>query len=311
MESVSIPLSPWQKKQAALLYHFASRDYLNSVKARIDTLLGLPGEALGKAAAGKRHAGRRGKQRGKPAPAPNVGSHPWGAIGSFQVGLTADIAQRPAHVYNITGRNQCARLLGEYGMQWSKPEEEAMFDDACARASHIDATMNRLGLAGGWDDFGLTMAWQEHAHALLQIPTLRVREDVFADSGVLPPRTGVYLCADDTNATLQFAWTGGGRGKLLQSSTFNALGEAALAAVGRSRLWLDGPAMLDFVKAHANHRDLRSDAFFDDSQTPELAPSLLARQAFTARPCRWHYVEMIQGEFEDIGRDDPSTLATL
>ena len=289
MESVNVTLSPWQKKQAALLYHFASLDYLKSVKMRIDCLLGLPGET----------AARRSKRRGKQEPAPNVGSHPWGAIGAFQVSLTSDIAQRAAQAYKVTGRNQCSRLLGEYVMQWSTAEEEAMFDEACARASNIDATMYKLGLAGRWTDYSLAMEWAAHAHEFPRLPKLNVREDVFADSGVVPVCTGVYVCADDPNATLQFAWTGGG-GKLLQSSTFNAFGEAALAAIGRSRLWLDGAAMLDFVKAHANHPGLRSDPFFDDGQTPAIAPSLLAGHAFTARPCRWHYVEMIHGEFAAV-----------
>jgi hypothetical protein len=66
--------------------------------------------------------------------------------------------------------------------------------------------------------------------------------------------------------------------------------------------------MLDFVKTNKNHPDLRADSFFDDSQTEGLAPSLVARQAFTSRTCRWYYVELIHDEFETIKDDEDITV---
>ena len=125
-------------------------------------------------------------------------------------------------------------------------------------------------------------------------------KDVSAQTGTIPVRTGVYICADDPNASLQFAWTGGGKGHLIDCSTLNTLGVAALAAVGRSDLWLNGLAMLDFVKAHQDNTLLRSDSFFLDSQSEALASSLVARQAFTSKKCSWYYVELIHDEFEDF-----------
>lgn len=111
---------------------------------------------------------------------------------------------------------------------------------------------------------------------------------------------GGYVCADDPNASLQLPLDWQWRWQAA-TEQYNALGEAALAAVGRSRLWLDGQAMVDLFKAHASDRGLRSDPFFDDGQTPAGAPCLVAGHAFTARPWRWHYLEMIHGECEDIG----------
>jgi hypothetical protein len=86
----------------------------------------------------------------------------------------------------------------------------------------------------------------------------------------------------------------------------NVLGQAALSAIGRVNLWINGAAMFDFVKANQANAWLRSDPYFDDSQSEELAATLVARQAFMTRPCRWHYVEMIHGEFEPFD-DEPTT----
>jgi hypothetical protein len=129
-------------------------------------------------------------------------------------------------------------------------------------------------------------------------PKFRVLTDITAESGQTPPRTGVYVSADDHDASLQFAWTGDAYGKLLDCTTFNGLGKAALAATGREKLWVDGRAMLDFVLANLSSPELTCDDFFDEAHTEELAPSLVARNAFTSHPSRWYYVELLNGEFE-------------
>lgn len=307
MNTNNYTLSQWQKKQAALLYHFSSLAYLNSVKERVEALTDFAANTLDKAARDNRDAGLKGKRWGNRDTSQNWGDNAWGFLADFQQGLAKDIANRSIEAYSVTARNHCARGMAEFSMEWTTPDEQARFDqifaEASSRASNIDVTMNKVGPVSKWTDYSLAKAWSENAPDLARLPMLRVREDVFAETGVVPVRTGVYFCADDPTASLQFAWTGGGGGKLLASATFNDLGEAALAAVGRSRLWLDGQAMLDFVKEKQNHPGLRSDSFFGDSQTPALAPSLVARQAFMARPCKWHFVEMIYDEFEEI-RDD-------
>jgi hypothetical protein len=144
------------------------------------------------------------------------------------------------------------------------------------------------------------------------LPKLRAVPDVVAASGQLPPKTGVYVSIDDPDATLQFAWTGSPDGKLLNATTFNHTGQAALEAVGRPRLWVDGDAMLRFVLQNLSSLDLRIDPFFEESQTPDLAPTLVARNAFTSRPSRWCLVELIKDEFEPVGVEtegtEPETL---
>lgn len=308
MNTNNLTLSPWQKKQAALLYHFSSLAYLQSVKDRVDALMDFAANTLDTAARDNRDAGLKSKRWGNRDTSQNWGDNAWGFLADFQQGLAKDIANRSIEAYSVTGRNHCARGMAEFSMEWTTPDEQAKFDEifseASARASNIDVTTNKVGPISNWTDYSLALAWKANSPDFPKLPRLRVRPDVFAETGVVPVRTGVYFSADDPNASLQFAWTGGGGGKLLASSTFNDLGEAALAAVGRSRLWLDGPAMLDFVKAKQNHPGLRSDSFFGDSQTPALAPSLVARQAFMAQPCNWHFVEMIHDEFDEIEDDE-------
>ncbi len=306
-------LTQWQKRQATLLYYFASLDYLKNVKTKIDTLIAFSTATLDKASEEDRDADLRSARWGERDTSQNWGNNAWAILADFQRGLAEDIANRSVEVFDVTGRNHCARALAEFSMEWTTPEEQArfdqLFDEACDLAFNIDQTMNRLGPQGKWTDYSLTMAWEEHSSVLSQLPKLRVRNDVFAETGTVPVRTGVYVCADDPNASLQFAWTGGGRGTLLESNTMNTLGLAALAGVGRSELWVNGNAMAAFVKANLGDPMLRSDSFFEDSQTEDQAPSLVARQAFTSRPCRWFFVEMIHGERDD-GNDEVEKSAS-
>jgi hypothetical protein len=55
------------------------------------------------------------------------------------------------------------------------------------------------------------------------------------------------------------------------------------------------------AKAHLNDPRLTCDPLFSRSTAkPKLAPSLVARNAFTNRPCEWIYVEQIHGERDDL-----------
>lgn len=117
----------------------------------------------------------------------------------------------------------------------------------------------------------------------------------------------MYVSMDDPDASVQFAWTGSPSGRLLNGTTFNSTGKAALAAVGRPGLWVDEAAMLRFVLQNLSNPDLTSDPFFDESQTTDLAPTLVARNAFTSRPSRWCYVELLKDEFEPIDVETEGT----
>lgn len=286
--------------------------YLKDVKNGVDRLLSYSEGTLDLARHEHRDLGLKSAQWGNRDTADNWANSGWPFLADFQLSLAKNIADRATETFNITGRNQCARGMSEFSMQWTLPDEQERFDRMFGEISNlalnIDMTMNKSGSGSQWDDYCLTMAWMDNVDHFPQMPKLRVREDVFSETGSVPVRTGVYVSFDDPNASLQFAWTGGGGGKLLECSTLNGLGQAALAAVGRKNLWVNGQAMLHFVKENRNHPDLRTDSFFDESQTEGLASSLVARHAFTSRPCRWYFVEMIHDEFEPIDIDQETAV---
>ena len=297
-------LTQWQKKQAALLYRFSSLGYLEGLMARLRDLTGLAGGILDKSRKEDRDLKLRSKRWGNRNTSENWGTNGWCFLGDFELAIERSMVEQRANIYHRTGAYQCARGMSEYSMHWTTPEEQDQFDRKFAElyryAGYIDKTMDRTTLATRWDDFGLTVAWQKHAPRYPSLPKLRVDTNIGANSGQLPPRTGVYVSADDVDATLQFAWTGSPEGRLLDATTFNAVGRAALAEAGRGKLWVDGDVMLRFVRANSANPDLMRDTFFEDSKTPDLAPSLVARNSFMSHPSRWYYVELVKDEFEPI-----------
>lgn len=309
-------LTQWQKKQAALLYRFSSLNYLEGLRDRLRALRIFAEGLLDTNDVKGRDKFLRSKQWGSRNTGENWENNAWPFLSDFQRSIAQDIADRRSNIYKRTGAYQCARGISESSVQWMAPAEQdqfdKMFEELSRYALYIDETMDRTVLATRWDDFGLTMAWQSHADFFPALPKLRALPHICAKSGQLPPETGVYVAMDEPDATLQFAWTGSPKGRLLDATTFNDTGKAALAAVGRAGLWVDGDAMLRFVLRNLSNPDLANDPFFDDSQTTDLAPTLVARNAFTSRPSRWCYVELVKDEVEPIDADveeaGPETL---
>ena len=134
----------------------------------------------------------------------------------------------------------------------------------------------------------------------------------WANNGWPFARTGVYLPLDDPHGTPQFCWTGAPAGRLLECSAFNDLGLEALAAVGRSDLRINNNRMHAFVQNHLNDPRLTKDPFFTKSASNvDLAPSLVARNAFTSRPCSWIYVEQVHGEAMDWSEENVPPSLTI
>lgn len=304
MSHPSIELSKWQKKQAWLLYYFSSLSYLKRVKNLVDRLVEFSSQSLQVAATENRDSTLQNSRWGDRNTSQNWGNNAWSFLADFQQSLAKDIARRSFEEFGVTGSNQCARGMSEYSMEWTTAAEQESFDNLLAEVSEmarkIDYTMSKFGVKSKWTDYGLAMAWKDIKSEFVEIAKMEVREDVFAETGTVPARTGVYVCSTDPNAALQFAWTGGSGGRLLEASTFNTLGEAALSSVGRSNLWLNGQKMLDFVSEHITNSNLQEEVDLDYSRTAVLAPSLVARHAFTSKPCRWYFVEMIHDEFETL-----------
>jgi hypothetical protein len=305
-------LTAWRKKQVALLYYFASMDYLKGLKARLYAIAGFSEDVLDTSRRQGRDSKLRSARWGNRDTSENWANNAWSFLVDFKHSIARDIADRASQTYHVTGTYQCGRGMSEYSMQWMTPQEQEQFDkdfeELSRYASNIDRTMEKVYQVSRWNDFGLTLAWNENATHFPKLPKFQVLTDVIAESGSLPSRTGVYIPIDDPNGVAQFAWTGGGQGKLLDCATFNDLGKAALAAVGRANLWTNGDAMLDFVLKSLSNPELQKDSFFKDSKHPDHAPSLVARNAFTSHPSRWCYVEMLDGQFEEIDSEAEEKL---
>lgn len=312
-----VALTSWQKRQATLLCHFASFDYLKGLYERVHRLQYYADTILNKSRTEGRDKFLRDERWGDRGTSENWSNSAWRFLTDFGLSVIRDIADRQSQIYSITGANQCARGMAEFSLQWMTHAEEKEFDEALQAvvryASFIDSTMNTFQRDGRWDDFGFFMAWKEHSPQFTNFPKFKICEDIIGETGKVPPKTGVYVSADYPEGSLQFAWNGDRHGKLRECSIFNRLGLKALAAVGRSKLWLDGNAMLEFVQDNSEAPELLEDSYFAKSHTPVLAPSLVARNAFTSAPSKWYYIELIEGEFEPFDNecepDQPRTLS--
>lgn len=184
-------------------------------------------------------------------------------------------------------------------------EEEEYFNQqweiVYSYAGKIDAATG----AGGQrrlTDFSMVMAWQECAHLWPRLPKFRLRPDVEGISGKKPPRTGVYVAQGDPHATLQFAWTGNADGVLGDAQTFNELGRKLIGEVGRDALWIDDAKLIPFALREMEKNPAMNTGMNNLERVrakPDRARNAMASAAFSAQSCKWHFVEMLDGEFED------------
>jgi hypothetical protein len=71
-----------------------------------------------------------------------------------------------------------------------------------------------------------------------------------------------------------------------------------LKAVGRAGLWGDEAGLLKFIQ-QSPHASVFQ-------QPDNFAYYQVMKEAFTERPCKWYFVELLEGEFED---SDPEAMA--
>ena len=322
-------LNLWQKRQATLLYHFASLEYLKGLKLRIDALISGADVMLDDAQVQRRDAVIVNKRRGGRNTPANWAKCGFPPLLDFQQKTAKQIAKRTHEAYSITGAYQCARMLSEFSMRCATEEEQTAFEERSEKvykyAYYIDDVMNRYQ---HWNDGIVYNIWmgveseypslciRRHADLFPRLPKFRVCTDVIAKIGKRPPRTGVYAAQDDPYATLQFGWTGGDSGGSLdQCVTFNDLGLSAINAVGRDNLWNESSELLEFVKKHYFKqfedylREVRGSRF-----TPEhlndagWATAFISACGTATRPCKWIYVERINDEYEEVDDNFQSKL---
>lgn len=302
---MELELSRWQAIQATLLYHFASLDFLKGMQNAMDELAVHVESILDLAATQGRDRHLKSPRWGSRDTSENWTNNAWPFLKDLQLTTRRQIAERAFEKFNITGFNQFDRARSEFSMNWTTPDEElevdSLVENVASYARYIDQTLDKYSTTNGWSDFSLTCAWSQFKESFNRIPKYRIRFDVKAKTGTMPPRTGVYVSDSDQNATLQFAWHGSPCGKLLLGSTFNRLGLDALTEVGRADLWIDKGKMLQFARTHKRDRLLTEDPFLEESlQDADLAPSLIARNVDAEVDCAWYYVEVIEGEYEEI-----------
>ena len=290
-------LSLWQKRQAAMLYYYSSQSYLDALLPKIDELIVMAEMLLE----------RRSildplmvsERWGVRDTAANWSTGGFPALIAYRQSTMWHMAKRADQCYGITGTNQCAHMLGEFSMQWATAEQEKEFrkraNEVFSHGFNIDGVMEQR-----WRDFTFWVAWREVKGCFHKLPKFKVHFDIEGKTGQVPPRTGVYLPQDDPFGALQFGWTGGGIGMfrpLKKCQTFSEIGLDVLKVVGRN-LWSDEAGLLQF----AQQRQYTS--IFPNIQHP--ARQKIVEEAFTERPCKWYFVELLEGEFED---SDPDAMA--
>lgn len=272
------------KRQATLIYHFMSLDYLQGLLTRIDGLLQYWNDS---------------------------------DIRDYREWVAQSIAARSRHVFKSVNGDNCAHWLGEaLGGNPSYRDKHAThhkrFEEITGYARKLGGVVDRAWVCNDlslWDD------WRHYRILFPRLPTFQVRTDIVGRSGEVPPRTGIYVPAHDPHAALQFAWTGESWGGLGDCCTFNDVGLSVLATLGRERMYGDKDALLAFLGGM--WKQLPKDEWWSKNAHCEngvvstggrlISSDELARDfLFTRKPCDWYLVEPLAGEIEASGAPVPT-----
>lgn len=286
-----------------MLYEYASIGYLKKLHLVVSQLIdGVVDPLLVVAAAEGRDALLTSRQWGIRDTSGNWANNAWPLLKDLQASLSKDIAMRAFDQYKQTATNDKLRGAEQFSTNWLTPEEEREYEAALALINHyassIDDTLDPQPIPR-WDDYNFAYKFSGFAKENPRIPKFRIRTDLVGQTGQVPPRTGVYISASDPHASVQFAAAGNGGIRLRQASTFNDLGLDALKMVGREHLWFDAQKMLEFTIKSKHAPLLRDWVEIDRELDAELAPSAVARMAFTNTASVWHFVELLPDEYED------------
>jgi hypothetical protein len=292
-------LSPHQKRQAALLYHFSSMEFLDTIIARVRALAAFSDQTVNYAIRVERDNAMRAcgwSEANFPANC-SKDAHPM--LKDCLRALLRQKQMREKGWYDISGVSGALTGMSHFPMYWTLPEEEEKFlelsGDAVAVGIKLDTTIHHT-----WTDLRMESSWDLYKNAFFRLPKFQIRTDVEGESGQRPVRTGVYVPQGDPNGTLQFAWSGNNGGALAPSETFSDLALEYLALVGREKMWrapTEAARKLGSVEP--------TDDYFDDwcreYKKMQFRDSISSRnvRAFAKRPCKWYFVEQIAGEFDD------------
>lgn len=211
MTTDPLALSVHQQRQATLLYHWMSIEYLQGLKSLLDALIKGGDVTLALSKLQGRDQLLTSNRWGVRDTAANWSTFVYPALEDFRRSTIWQIAQVGREGYGNTGANECARLIGEFSSLWMTQDEEGRFktgfDAVCQYAHKIDRAAG-IGGRRRLNDFNMACEWKASSKLWPRLPKLQVRTDLEAASGKRPPRTGVYASQEDPLATLQFGLEG-------------------------------------------------------------------------------------------------------
>jgi len=286
-----------------MLYYFSSVEYLQLLHKMVSDIIdNVADPALSVAKHQERDKNLINKRWGKRDTSENWSNNAWPFLKDLQRSLAQDIAMRPNGDYRKTSVNDCLRGIAEYSTDWMTPREEQKLKNTMAVISDYalphDHTLDSY--QNWWDDYEFSAYYKNFASKNALIPKFRVRHDIFAATGEVPPRTGVYLAHNDPHATLQFIWTERGGACLRAAKTFNDIGLAALDEVGRKDLWFDEAKMFNFAMSEKYASLFQSLLKAGDQYWASTAPAVVATKAFESAARTWSLVEIIPNEQEPL-----------
>jgi hypothetical protein len=307
-----LALTPWQQKQAAMLSYYSSLDYLLALHKLVTNLIGGNVEpVLDLAKLQGRDALFVDERWGSRDTPQNWSNNAWPFLKNLQESLARDIAERSLGKFSMTAVNEYFRGMDEFSLAWMSPSEENAFNAEREKiglwAHPIDLTMSDW-MSNGWKDFTFACYYPGFSARVEKVPRFRIRTDIAYPTGTIPKQTGIYIAKDDPHAALQFAWSGEEGRQLRKAITFNELGLAALAAVGRDDLWFNAEKMFKFATSPPYAELFHDDVIWADGPHPTLAAGAVSSRAFVKHDADWYLVEPIEGEFDnlaDLGTPTP------
>ena len=298
-----------QKKQATLLYHYASLEYLKPLQGMVNDVIKGVDITLQLASDEGRDRFLVNERWGARDTSANWSTYAFPALLDLQKSVAKQVSNVAFESYGHTGVYNCQRTMDERSMNWATEDEEDRFEkqmEALADYAYpIDKTLSRGPL---WRLDIFDESWQKTKANFLRIPQFRLREDVLGESDKKPPRTGVYAPIDDPYGALQFAWTGDNYGELCDCKTFNQMGLDAVRAVGYENLWNDSPQLLDFLLSSKYLSEFKKESYFD-ARDANAASLFMAFEGFTNLPRKWIYVEMLPDAYEDLPPEETEAHA--
>ena len=302
-------LGPWQKKQAAMLYHYSSVEYLTPLYRLISSFINnFADPTLDAAKIQGRDALVTDEKWGDRNTSNNWSNNAWPFLKELQTSLARDIATRQSGEYSITKVNECLRGIAEYSTEWATQQERQLFREGLAAISLYSLPHDKTVFEyhNRWDDATFAHYFPIFLLKNPAIPKFKVRLDITATTGEVPPETGAYIAHGDPHATLQFVWKEGRGAKLRKANTFNEIGLAALKQVGRDDLWLSDEKMFKFAMQEKYSDKFRATLTYAGSEWPSAASATVAAEAFSSVPRKWSLVERIPDETEMLEDLSPS-----